>query len=435
MSATTGHAGPATTAATAAAPVSGDRVDSPRSWLVVAGTVVATTTMFGIVYSFGSFFGAMADDFGAGKDSTAAVFSFTIFFLFVLGAVSGRIADRFGPRPLAVAAGLLLGSGLWATSLVDRMWIGYITYGAGVGIGVACAYVPLITLVSGWFDRQRATALGVASAGIGLGTIIGAPIARQLIDAFGWRETYRILAVVALVGLGIAALFAKRAPLAPAGPAAITVGELAAKRAFRLMYGSGALMGLSLFVPFVFLIRYAEEQGIAKTTAATLISVLGIGSVLGRLILGAIGARMGILRLYQLCFLVMCLSYLIWLAAGGTFAVLALFAFVLGVSYGGYVALSPAVAAHLFGLAGLGSTVGLLYTGSGFGALVGPPLAGRMIDATGTYFWAQAAAFAVALGSYVLLVLALRNPAAAASTPAPDEPAARLKPRVARPTS
>ncbi len=382
--------------------------------MVVGGTVVALMTMFAIVYSFGSFFGAMADDFGAGKGSTAFIFSLTIFFLFVLGAVTGRLADRFGPRPLVAAAGVLLAGGLWTTSLVDRMEVGYVTYGAGVGVGVACAYVPLVTLVSGWFDRRRPAALGIASAGIGLGTVLGAPVARRLIDAYGWRDTYRILAVVAAAGMALACLLARRAPLASGQGTATTLRSLAAQRTFRLMYGSGTLMGLSLFVPFVFLIRYAEEHDIAKSTAATLVSVLGLGSMSGRLVLGSIGGRLGILRLYQLCFLTMCASFAIWLAAGSSFAVLVVFALVLGVSYGGYVALSPAVAAHLFGVAGLGGTVGLLYTGSGFGALAGPPAAGWLIDATGSYWPAELVAMVIAFGSFLLLAAALRPPRATA---------------------
>lgn len=367
--------------------------------------------MFGIVYSFGAFFSAMASEFDASRGATAFVFSLTIFFLFGLGAVTGRLADRFGPRPLAWAAAAFIGGGLWATSTVGSMEVGYLTYGVSVGVGVSCGYVPLVTLVSAWFDKQRTVALGVASAGIGLGTVIGAPIARRLIDSYGWRDTYRVFALEAFVALVVAGLLAKRAPLAAGAGGAVSFKELWSRRTFRLMYLSGALMGLSLFVPFVFLIRYAEEQGIAKSTAATLVSVLGLGSMGGRLVLGALGARVGMLRLYQLCFLTMCVSFGIWLIAGGSFALLAFFALTLGVSYGGYVALSPAVAAHLFGVVGLGGTVGLLYTGSGFGALVGAPAAGWLIDRTDTYWITEVIAGIIAFGSFALLVMALRVPA------------------------
>jgi len=388
---------------------SGDQVDSARGWLVVAGVAIATGCMFGVVYSFGAFFGAMADDFEAGKGSTAFIFSLTIFFLFVLGAVTGRLADRFGPRPLLVAAGVFISGGLWATSTVNRMEIGYLTYGVSVGVGVACGYVPSVTLVGGWFERQRATALGIASAGIGLGTVVGAPLARTLIDAHGWRNTYRILAVVVAVGIAIATLLAKRAPLAAGAAAGPGMRAITAGRTFRLMYASGTLMGIALFVPFVFLIRYAEERGIAKSSASTLVSVLGLGSMSGRLVLGAIGGRLGILRLYHVCILTMFLSFGVWLLAGSSFVMLVIFALLLGISYGGYVGLSPAVAAQLFGMAGLGATVGLLYTGSGVGALGGPPAAGWVIDATGSYWVAELVAMAFAGASFVLLLLALRN--------------------------
>jgi MFS family permease len=391
---------------------------------VVAGTVVATACMFGTVYSFGAFFGAMADEFGTGKGSTAFIFSLTIFFLFVLGAVTGRLADRFGPRPLAVAAGVFIAGGLWATSFVNRMEVGYLTYGVSVGLGVACGYVPMVTLVGGWFERKRATALGIASAGVGLGTIIGAPLSRALIDAFGWRQTYRILALIVAVGMGITTVLVTRAPIAAGQAPAATMGELLRQRTFRLMYTSGTLMGVALFVPFVFLIRYAEEQGIAKGTAAMLVSVLGVGSMSGRLVLGAVAGRLGILRLYQLCFLTMGASFAVWLVAGASFPLLVIFALVLGISYGGYVALSPAVAAHLFGVVGLGGTVGLLYTGSGVGALAGPPAAGWLIDASGTYWVAEVIAMVIALGSYAMLVAALRTPRRAATPDPEPEPAA-----------
>ncbi len=93
-------------------------------------------------------------------------------------------------------------------------------------------------------------------------------------------------------------------------------------------------------------------------------------------------------------------------------------AVVLGVSYGGYVALSPAVAAQLFGMQGLGGTVGMLYTGSGVGALAGPPAAGWLIDTTGSYRVAEIAALVIAFGSFLLLLAALRRPASVGE-PAP----------------
>ena len=73
------------------------------------------------------------------------------------------------------------------TALIDRIWIGYLTYGIGVGVGAACAYVPTLAAVGGWFVRRRNTALGLAAAGTGCGMLIVPPLAAVLIDNIGWR--------------------------------------------------------------------------------------------------------------------------------------------------------------------------------------------------------------------------------------------------------
>ncbi len=128
-----------------------------------------------------------------------------------------------------------------------------------------------------------------------------------------------------------------------------------------------------------------------------------MASIAGRLGIGLIADRVGHLRAYRTCFLVMGASFGIWFAAE-VYPLLAVFAVVLGVGYGGFIALSPAVIAGLFGTEGLGGLIGLSYTGAGFGGLVGPPLAGLIIDTSGSYRWAIAVAMLVGLASCAALV-------------------------------
>ena len=98
-----------------------------------------------------------------------------------------------------------MGAGLVSTSRIDHLWLSYLTYGVGVGIGVACGYAPMVAVVSGWFVRRRNTALGIAVSGIGFGTIVGAPLAAKCIPLYGWRHTY-----VAVRCVGCFAAFAFR---------------------------------------------------------------------------------------------------------------------------------------------------------------------------------------------------------------------------------
>ncbi len=365
--------GPPPTARTADA-----GVDSARAWLVVLGTFVSTATAFFITYSFTTFLTAMGDEFGTGSASTSLLFSLTIFFLFALGLPAGRASDRFGPRPVVVVGAAVLVTGLVLTSMVQRIEVGYVTYGLGIGFGVACCYVPVVSQVTGWFEKRRAVALGVAVSGI---------------------------------GFLLAAALIRRAP-AMATTDVPDLRTLARNGVFRSMYLSGFLMALGLFVPFVYLKPYAQERGISPGTAATLVSALGVGSLLGRLILGTFASRLGLLRLYQMCFVVLAASFGVWLFAGGNVWLLGLFAFLLGTAYGGYVALSPAAAAELFGLGGLGAVLGALYTASGIGGLIGPPLAGALQDSTDGYTASIVLALAMGVGGVLSLRRAIRLSAA-----------------------
>ncbi len=356
-----------------------DLLDSPRAWLVVAATFLATFTVFGVVYSFGAFFTSMADDFGSGKGATALMFSITTAWYFTLGLLSGRIADRLGPRPVIVAGAVALGVGLLATSRVSSIWLGYVTYGVGVGTAVACAYVPMVATVGGWFARRRTAALGVSVAGIGMGTLVMAPVSESLIDHYGWRTAYVVLAVGGSGLLLLASLGARRPPFAT-HQAPASIRPVVRDRGFVVVYVASVLVSLALFVPFVFIKDYAEDHGIGSGTAATLVGIIGGASVAGRLGLGALGSRFAAVRVMQASFIIMAASFVLWLVAGSNLVLLFAFAVVMGVGYGGFIALAPAVVASLYGTRDLGAILGALYTAAAIGGLIGPPVAGVVID-------------------------------------------------------
>ncbi|MPZ86698.1 MAG: MFS transporter [Nitriliruptorales bacterium] len=383
-------------------------VDSARAWRAVVAGFLSMFTVFGVAYSFGAFFEPMAAEFGTGRGATSLVFSITAFLYFVLGALSGPAVDRFGPRPVLLAGAAVMGAGLLLTATVQSIWVGYATYGVGVGVGVACAYQPMLAVIGGWFERRRSAALGVAVAGIGLGTVIVAPLAARLIERYGWRTTYAIFGVAAAALLVLAAARAERPPQPTVARHPVRLRDSIRTRAFVCLYASVLLLSLGLFQVFVYVVDFAQTIGIGRVAGATLVSIVGAASVVGRLALGIIADRVGRLATYRSCFLVMGLSFGIWLTAS-SYGALVAFALVLGTAYGGFITLSPAVAAEVFGVTGLGGLIGVLYTGAGVGSLFGPPLAGLLIDATGGYRWAIAASGLVAMASWAVLLL-LRQP-------------------------
>jgi MFS family permease len=260
----------------------------------------------------------------------------------------------------------------------------------------------MVAVVGGWFLRRRNTALGISVAGIGFGTVCGAPIAATLISHLGWRSTYVVFAIATTVVLLGCAYVAERPPVhVTVSP--LRLGDAIRTPAFRLLYLSSVIMSMALFVPFVYLPSFAHDRGATEVASAALVSVIGGASVAGRMGLGTLADRAGVVRLYQASILVLTLSYGIWLVAN-SYPMLVLFAIVMGAGYGGYVALSPAVVAHLFGPQRLGMMLGALYTSGGFGAMVGPPLVGMIIDRTGSYRIAIGMAFAIAIAAFSLLI-------------------------------
>ena len=385
---------------------------------MVGAAFVAMFAAYGVAYSFGAFFKPMAAEFGAPRSATSAIFSITVLVWCVLGPVTGHLSDRFGPRVVVGTGALVMGLGLALTSTIDRLWLGYLTYGIGVGVGVACAYVPMVAVVGGWFLRRRNTALGIAVAGIGFGTVCGAPIAAALIAPLGWRATYIVFAIATTAILLGCAFVAERPPV-HVTPSRGHLGEAIRTPAFAMLYASSLLVSTALFVPVVYLPSYAHDHGVSEFLSAALLGIVGCASVAGRMGLGALADRAGVVRLYQASFLVLALSYGIWMVAS-SYSAMVLFALVMGAGWGGYVALSPAVIAHLFGTHRMGTMLGALYTSGGFGAMVGPPIVGLIIDRTGSYRLAIGAAFAVAMLAFALLIPLRRYEPASESPIAPD---------------
>jgi MFS family permease len=367
------------------------------------------------VYSFGAFFRPMASEFKADREATSAIFSITAFFYFLLGPITGHLSDRLGPRLILIFGAIAMAIGLIATAFISSLAMAYVTYGAGVGIGVACCYVPIVAAISGWFLKRRNTALGIAVSGIGAGTLVVPPLAADLIAHFGWRDAYTAMGVVAAAVLLMCAAITAAPPQHPDTPP-MRLSTSLLSRDFLLLYGAGALWTIATAIPFVFLTPYAESHGIGQISAAALVSFIGFASTAGRLGLGVLADRLGIIRLYRLSILTLGLSFVLWLIAGRSYILLAGFALAMGVSYGGAVTLSPAVVAELLGTQGLGVMLGMLYTSSAFGTLLGPPLCGAMIDYTGDYHAAIGFTGAATVAAFFILLPLGRTPTAQLAT-------------------
>lgn len=284
--------------------------------------------------------------------------------------------------------------------------------------------MPAIAAVQRWFVRRRGAASGIAVAGIGVGTLIGAPLAHELIADFGWRQTYLILAALTVVGAAVSGLLVRPGPehygLAPDGdpadpggalaiPAGLALGEAARSAPFWAIYIGALLLSFGLFVPFVHLAPYASDLGLGEGFGVLLIVLLGVGSTVGRFLFASLTGWLGRRRSFALMYLGAGAMLVMWSQSTSAPALVA-FALVFGAFYGGFVAIAPSLAADYFGGRALGSIIGALYSGVAFGALLGSPVAGYAYDFFGSYTGAILAGAVLCVVSFAI-TLATPEPA------------------------
>jgi len=366
-------------------------------WVVVLCAFTLMFVGFGAAYSFAAFFRAFQAEFGASRAQVSLVFSLCAFLYFLLGAPGGMLADRYGTRRVALTGVAFLVAGLVAASYARSVEVLYLTYSIGLGIGIGLSYVPSVGAVQPWFEKRRVLASGIAVSGIGAANLLAPPLAAWWIETLGWRGAYLALAAGTLLLGGAAAAAIRNRPAGHARATdGMTLHAAVRSRNFWVLYVTLTLAGFGCFVPLVHIAPYAVDAGHAESFGIWLVSLIGVGSLVGRFASGGIADRVGSLRSLALFYLGMALMLLLWWSSTAA-APLVVMAIGFGICYGGFVATFPSVVMELFGARSVSGIIGCIYTAAGIGTLFGPPVAGAAFDATGSYSLPILGAAALAL--------------------------------------
>jgi MFS family permease len=377
------------------------RLSARRGWMVVGGAGAMMFVTFGVLYSFTAFFASLQHAFAASRGDVALAFSIAVPLYYLLGAVSGPLADRFGARVMCLV-GIVIGAlGLAFAASATALWQVYAGFGLGIGLAIGFSYVPAIAAVQRWFVIRRGLASGLAVSGIGFGTLVMPVVAAELIAWLDWRGAWFVFGLLVFFIGGLAALFISNSPerygARPDGGviglstgsdiqsvAGISLRKAVTSRPFVLLYLSLIVIWIGASIPFVHLVPYAEDRGLPHGTAVAIFGFVGIGSIGGRFLIGGAADRISRRLMLAGVFGGVALMQL-WLLIATTVWQFSLFAFVFGVCYGGFVALYPAITVDYFGGRNASGIIGVLYTGGALGSFLGPKFAGDAFDAFGSY--------------------------------------------------
>ncbi len=383
-------------------------------YAVVAGASLVQFTTIGLMFSFGLFFEVFEQEFGWTRTVLSAATATAFFMMGTLAIVAGRVADRFGPRIVIGVAGVGFGTGYLLISQVGEPWQLFLLFATLIGLGLSTHDVVTLSTIARWFDKRRGVMTAVVKVGTAFGQFTIPPLAALLIVTEGWRPAIVMLGIGGGVLILCAALLIK-APPKPAGSspsgevAGVSFAEARQSSTFWRLCAIQFLFFPTLMTVPLHIVVHGTDLGLTLETAATLLSVMAAASVAGRLAVGGLSDRLGGRRAYVLCFvpLIASLVALVFVREPAfLFASIALY----GAAHGGFFTVVSPTVAEFFGLRAHGAIFGVILFFGTLGGSVGPILAGRVFDLTGSYdpaFITLAAMAALGL----VLALTLRRPA------------------------
>ena len=309
--------------------------------------------------------------------------------------------------------------------------------GTGLGLGYVCP----IAAGSKWFPDKKGLISGLAVAGFGAGASIFIKLAGAwggFINSMGVNSTFTVFGIIFLIGVLVGAMLLKNPPKGwvPEGwdPSKVSAKksmstydfapmQIIKTRQFYFLWialtlsSSAGLMVIGTLKDFGYF-----EGGISMAEAASAIAMLSIFNALGRIIWGWVSDKIGRKFAINLMIFLQGLMMIGVLFIGDSPMGLTVAACWIGFNFGGNFALFPAATADYFGLKNLGSNYGLVFTAYGVGGILGPILAGKMYDITGSYTSAYITiAILLAVALFISLMFRLPKAPKTATEEAPAE--------------
>lgn len=166
--------------------------------MVVAASFMVHCIADGVTMSFGVLFVELLDYFQESKSLTSWVGSLFMAIPLLAGPLASILTDRYGCQTVTICGAVVASLGFFLSAFVDTLPLLLLTVGVVTGLGLAVCYVAAIVIVAFYFEKKRSLATGMAVAGSGIGTFLFAPFIQYLVDYWGWRLGFILLAGVFL---------------------------------------------------------------------------------------------------------------------------------------------------------------------------------------------------------------------------------------------
>jgi MFS family permease len=400
-------------------------------WIIIAVTFVTMAIGVNARTAFSLFFPPIVDEFGWERGITAGAFSFGFVVSAAVSPLIGRMMDRFGPRAVMELGVALMAGGLLLAPLTTRPWHLYLTIGVLVGAGSIClGYSGQSLFLPNWFHRRRGLAIGLAFAGVGVGSVTLLPWVQLMIEHTGWRTACTAMGLLVLVVLAPINLLLRKRPedigLRPDGAAAPSASsakpvsnivdsdwasvDWTLKRALATArfwwLATGYFGGLYIWYAVqVHQTKYLLDIGFSPSVAVWALGAVSLLGIPGQILLGHVSDRVGREWIWSASCLgfAICFAALIALAHFQALTLVCVMVAAQGALGYGLTSIMGAVVVEIFQGKHYGSIFGTIMVAALAGGAPGPWLTGVLHDLSGGY----TLAFAIGIGMSALSALAI----------------------------
>ncbi len=342
----------------------------------------------------------LSDAFGWKRAEVSSVYSIYLVVTGLSAPLTGMLLDRWGPRVVYPAGLVLLGAGCLLAGHLTRLWQFQACIGIVNGMAVSMlGMVPASMLISRWFRDRMSTAMGIAYAGFGTGTLVIVPLAQYLIEAHGWRETYRLMGFVILALLPLFLLIPWRA-IAGGAPRASRkdsdpldetrawpLKSAMSTRAYWQLAQVFSFTALAMYAMLAQIVAYLVHLGLSPLEAATAFGTAGLLSVLGMMASGWSSDRFGARATATASFVstFLGIGFLVLLSYHPARWLVIPFVLLFGISQGARGPIVASLTARLFRGPGFATINGTIFASMSIGAALGSWMSGVLFDMTGGY--------------------------------------------------
>jgi MFS family permease len=384
-------------------------------WVIVAAGGLLGCIAVGAMFSLPVFLRPMSQD--TGWSITGISTAMTIGFLAMAAGsvVWGTLSDRFGPRLVVLTGSTVLAVSLALASRAGSLAEFQFLFGLLVGAATAAVFAPMIACVTGWFDTQRALAVSLVSAGMGMAPMTMAPLAAWLVTLHDWRTAMMIIAGIVAALMIPAALLVRRPPALSGEQAEMTadepqsdmtVSQAARSPQFIILMLANFFCCATHSGPIFHTVSYAVTCGVPMIAAVSIYSVEGLAGMGGRLAFGILGDKFGAKRVLVIGLLAQAfgvLAYVFVSTLGPFYAVAAL----VGFMYAGTMPLYAVIIRENFPLRMMGTIIGGTAMAGSLGMSTGPLLGGLIYDHFDSYALMYVGSWGMGLAA-VLILMAFR---------------------------